>query len=115
MTFESNRLKHSSGAGVRCGFRGRAQRGNGRITKATVLAYSCHQAHSNLAIEKTSPRCATQDAHAAPWGGWQQEEKMSVFESIVSAIFGSKHAAGGAWAGRWALAPPSSPPPRAGT
>jgi hypothetical protein len=27
-----------------------------------MLAYSCLQAHSNLAIEKTSPRCVTQDA-----------------------------------------------------
>ena len=63
MTFDSNRLKRSFGAGARCDFRGTAERGNGRITKATMLAYSsCHQAHSNLAIEKTSPRCVTQDA-----------------------------------------------------
>jgi Domain of unknown function (DUF3597) len=46
---------------------------------------------------------------AAPWGGWQQEEKMSVFGSIVSAIFGSKHAAGVTAAAGSPSSPPSSP------
>jgi hypothetical protein len=46
---------------------------------------------------------------AAPWGGWQQEEKMSVFGSIVSAIFGSKHAAGVTPTAGSSSAPPSAP------
>jgi hypothetical protein len=47
---------------------------------------------------------------AAPWGGWQQEEKkMSVFGSIVSAIFGSKHAAGATATAGSSSAAPSSP------
>ena len=43
---------------------------------------------------------------AAPWGGWQQE---GVFGSIVSAIFGSKHAAGASATAGSSSAPPSSP------
>jgi hypothetical protein len=46
---------------------------------------------------------------AAPWGGWQQEEKMSVFGSIVSAIFGSKHAPGATATAGSSSAPRSSP------
>src|SRR2546421_12594813 len=52
---------------------------------------------------------------AAPWGGWQQEEKMSVFGSIVSAIFGSKHAAGATATAGASSAPPSSPSAGAAT
>jgi Domain of unknown function (DUF3597) len=46
---------------------------------------------------------------AAAWGGRQQEEKMSVFGSIVSAIFGSKHAAGVTPTAGSSSPPPSSP------
>src|SRR3984893_132180 len=116
MTFESNQLKRSSGTGARCGFRGKAERDNDRITKSSTLAYYCHQAHSNLGsgIEKTSPRCATQDAQKQARGAVErrattQEDKMSVFGSIVSAIFGSKHAAGVTPTAGSSSAPPSSP------
>src|SRR5215813_1636361 len=71
MTFESNRLKHSSGVRVRIRFwrydRKAVVAGS---HNALMLAHSCHQAHSNLAsgIEnlstmhcatcaRTSPRC----------------------------------------------------------
>jgi len=65
-----------------------------------MLAHSCHQAHTNLGQAfKTPPLCAARDAQeqpAVPWEGsaTTQEDKMSVFGSIVSAIFGSKHGAG---------------------
>src|SRR6516164_931852 len=65
-----------------------------------MLAHSCHQAHTNLGQAfKTPPLCAARDAQeqpAVPWEGsaTTQEDKMSVFGNIVSAIFGSKHAAG---------------------
>src|SRR5215468_2590811 len=116
MTFESNRLKHSSGVRVRIRFwrydRNAVVAGS---QNALMLAHSCHQAHSNLAsgIEnlstsatcaRTSPRCR--------WEGraTTQEEKMSVFGNIVSAIFGSKHAAGVT-----AAAGPSTPSPSSRT
>jgi Domain of unknown function (DUF3597) len=63
-----------------------------------MLACCCHHADSNLASE-TSPQCAERDAQQQARrrrykreGNNRQEEKMSVFGSIVSAIFGSKHA-----------------------
>src|SRR5262249_17218762 len=99
-------------------------RRSGRITKRSVLAYSRHQAHSNLGqASKTSPQCAARDAHkrargaAGRAGQTTQEEKMSVFGNIVSAIFGSKHAAGvTAAAGPSSFSPaPSSPAASAGT
>src|SRR5215510_8340669 len=78
-----------------------------------MLAHSCHRAHSNLASGiETSPQCAARDAReqvcgaAGRAGQTTQEEKMSVFGNIVSAIFGSKHAAGVT-----AAAGPSSPSP----
>src|SRR6516164_4666427 len=50
MTFESNRLKHSSGVRVRIRFwrydRKAVLAGS---QNALMLAHSCHQAHSNLA------------------------------------------------------------------
>jgi len=48
---------------------------------------------------------------AMPWErrATTQEEKMSVFGSIVSAIFGSKHAAGVTAAAGSPSSPPSSP------
>jgi hypothetical protein len=48
---------------------------------------------------------------AVPWErmATTQEEKMSVFGSIVSAIFGSKHAAGVTAAAGSSAPPPSSP------
>src|SRR5215510_4578652 len=52
----------------------------------------------------TSPRCREERE-----GNDAQEEKMSVFGSIVSAIFGSKHAAGVTAAAGSSSPPPSSP------
>src|SRR6516164_9873354 len=78
-----------------------------------MLAHSCHRAHSNLGqASKTSPQCAAQQARGAAGRAGQttQEEKMSVFGNIVSAIFGSKHAAGVT-----AAAGPSSPSPSSRT
>src|SRR5262249_11663365 len=116
MTFESNRLKHSSGVRVRIRFwrydRNAVVAGS---QNALMLAHSCHQAHSNLAsgIENlsTSETCARTRTRC----GWEgrattQEEKMSFFGNIVSAIFGSKHAAGVT-----AAAGPSTPSPSSRT
>src|SRR5262245_18044208 len=64
---------------------------------------------------KTSPQCAGGDTHGQARGATEregndtQEEKMSVFGSIVSAIFGSKHAAGVTAAAGSSSPPPSSP------
>ena len=65
-----------------------------------MLAYSCHPAHSNLGsgIENLSTMRRA-NAHEPARDAMErrattQEDKMSVFGSIVSAIFGSKHAAG---------------------
>src|SRR5262249_9547125 len=91
------------------------ERRSGQITKRSMLAYSCHQAHSNLGSGiETSPPFAARDAQEqarGPMGGGAttQEERMSVFGNIVSAIFGSKHAAGVTAAAGSASAPPSSP------
>src|SRR5262245_46570306 len=82
-----------------------------------MLAHSCHRAHSNLASGiETFPQCAARDAHeqaggaAGRAGQTTREDKMSVFGNIVSAIFGSKHAAGVT-----AAAGPSSPSPSSPT
>src|SRR5262249_40348600 len=89
-----------------------------------MLAHSCDRAHSNLASGiEISPQCAARDAReqvcgaAGRAGQTTQEEKMSVFGNIVSAIFGSKHAAGvTAAAGPSSSSPaPSSPAASAGT
>src|SRR6516164_7011370 len=118
MTFESNRLKHSSGVRVRIRFwrydRKAVVAGS---QNALMLAHSCHQAHSNLAsgIENLSTMRRAICAGTGPRCRWEgrattQEEKMSVFGNIVSAIFGSKHAAGVT-----AAAGPSSPSPSSPT
>jgi hypothetical protein len=59
-----------------------------------------------------APREMRRNKPAVPLGGaaqTTQEKKMSVFGSIVSAIFGSKHAAGMTAAAGSSSAPPSSP------
>src|SRR5262249_34016997 len=91
------------------------ERRSGQITKRSMLAYSCHQAHSNLGsgIENLSTmrREMRRSKPAVRWegGATTQEERMSVFGNIVSAIFGSKHAAGVTAAAGSASAAPSSP------
>src|SRR6516165_5176834 len=119
MTFESNRLKDSSGVRVRIRFwrydRKAVVAGS---QNALMLAHSCHQAHSNLAsgIENLSTMRRAICAGTGPRCRWEgrattQEEKMSVFGNIVSAIFGSKHAAGvTAAAGATAAAAPAGAP-----
>src|SRR5262245_48833392 len=77
-----------------------------------MLAHSCHRAHSNLGqASEISPQRAARHTHAPARDAMErrattQEDKMSVFGNIVSAIFGSKHAAGVT-----AAAGPSSPSP----
>src|SRR6266566_7436028 len=58
-----------------------------------------------------APREMRRNTPAMPWErrATTQEEKMSVFGSIVSAIFGSKHAAGVTAAAGSPSSPPSSP------
>src|SRR5262249_55873107 len=63
-----------------------------------MLAYSCHQRQSGLYIEP-SPQGSARGTEEIPHRRSEcraatQEENMSVFGSIVSAIFGTKHAAG---------------------
>src|SRR5262249_19438128 len=122
MPFESN--------GLNCGCGGkeydttsrvRSERHTGRNEKRSALAYSCHEAQSNLASgyrslsttqrarwARTSPR-DRQERESND----RQEEKMSVFGSIVSAIFGSKHAAGVTTGAGPSSPSPSSPAPSA--
>jgi hypothetical protein len=58
-----------------------------------------------------APREMRRNTPVVPWerSATTQEEKMSVFGNIVSAIFGSKHAAGVTAAAGSSSPPPSSP------
>src|SRR5215471_1503193 len=80
-----------------------------------MLAHSCHRAHSNLASGIENLSTLRRDIRAPARDAMErraatQEDKMSVFGNIVSAIFGSKHAAGVT-----AAAGPSSPSPSSPT
>jgi Domain of unknown function (DUF3597) len=62
-------------------------------------------------LSHNAPHEVRRNERAAPWEqrATTQEEKMSVFGSIVSAIFGSKHAAGVTAPAGSSSPPPSSP------
>src|ERR1700745_375771 len=99
MTFESNRLKQSSGVRAGCDSRGTVGTpwwpDHKTLYACTFLSRGSQQSGSGIENLSTMRRARMATT---------QEEKMSVFGSIVSAIFGSKHAAG-------VTATPGSPSP----
>src|SRR5215475_14946531 len=101
MTFESNRFKHSSGYEYGYDFGGTigTSEGPDHKTLYACIFLSPGSQQSRVRHRKPlhhAPREMRRSKPAVRWegGATTQEERMSVFGNIVSAIFGSKHAAG---------------------